>query len=322
MSSMSALSKLPVPPVRWQRALAVLMVIVQCGIAVSGSVVRVTGSGLGCPTWPQCAAGSLVPVAHPVLGQLHQWIEFTNRMLGIAVGVVSVLVFLAAVLHRPLRRRYVALAATMPLGVVLQAVVGGITVLTQLTWWTVCIHFLISPMLVWFSVLLLRAVSEPDGPTRPLIPLALRGLLLAQAALLVALLIAGTLVTAAGPHSGDLGTPRLQLPIPSLAQGHADLMFVFLGSIAAFGFALRITGASQRIWRRFWLLLGLVAAQGALGIVQYTLGVPDVLVIFHVLGAMLVIVALASLWCATRERTPVHTSAEDSHANPLAVPTH
>ncbi|MGH3630766.1 MAG: COX15/CtaA family protein, partial [Sciscionella sp.] len=74
MSSMSALSKLPVPPVRWQRALAVLMVIVQCGIAVSGSVVRVTGSGLGCPTWPQCAAGSLVPVAHPVLGQLHQWI--------------------------------------------------------------------------------------------------------------------------------------------------------------------------------------------------------------------------------------------------------
>jgi cytochrome c oxidase assembly protein subunit 15 len=287
-----------------QRVIAVLTVIAQCGIAVTGSVVRVTGSGLGCPTWPDCSAGHLVPVANPAVGELHQWIEFGNRLLTFAVIGISILVFLTALAHRPYRRRYVLLAATMPAGVVLQAVLGGITVLAGLAWWTVAVHFLISPLLVWFSVLLLRAVGETDEPARPLIPSALRSLLLAQVGLLVAVLMAGTLVTAAGPHAGSPGTPRLRaLSVAQFAHLHADLVFVFVGSVAALGFALRVAGTTRPLWRRYWGLVVLVVAQGALGITQYALGVPDVLVSFHVLGAVLITVALATLWCATRERS-------------------
>jgi cytochrome c oxidase assembly protein subunit 15 len=294
---------LPAPGGTVQRVIAALTVIAQCAIAVTGSVVRVTGSGLGCPTWPDCSTGHVVPIADPAVGELHQWIEFGNRLLTVAVVAVSILMFLTALAHRPYRRRYVLLAATMPAGVVVQAVIGGITVLTHLTWWTVSIHFLISGLLVWLSVLLLRAVGESDRPARPLVPTALRGLLVAQAGLLVAILAAGTLVTGAGPHAGDPGTPRLQaLSVAQFAHLHADLVFLFLGSLATLGFALRVAGTTRRVWRRYWALIVLVLAQGALGITQYELGVPDVLVSFHVLGAVLVTVALAVLWCATRER--------------------
>ncbi len=294
-----------------QRVLAVLTVVAQCTIAVTGSVVRVTGSGLGCPRWPQCSSGSVVPVSDPAVGELHQWIEFGNRLLSTAVGVLAVLMFLTALAHRPYRRRYVLLVGAVLAGVVVQAVIGGLSVRAGLRWWTVAPHLLVSAVLVWLAVLLLRAVSETDQPARPLVPTALRALLVAQAGLLVAILVAGTLVTAAGPHAGDPGTPRLQvLSVAQFAHLHADLVFCFAGSIAALGFALRITGTSGPVWRRYWTLVGLVVAQGALGITQYSLGVPDVLVSFHVLGAMLLIVALAVLWGATRERTD---------ANPLPI---
>ena len=159
------------------RVLAIVNVVAQCGITVTGSIVRVSESGLGCPTWPECAGSSLVPVAHPELGQLHQWIEFCNRLLGVAVGVLAALVFLGALLAKPRRRRHILLALTMPLGVLAQAVIGGITVLTKLSWWTVCLHFLPSPALVWLAVLLVRAIDEGDEPARPLIPAPLRALL-------------------------------------------------------------------------------------------------------------------------------------------------
>jgi cytochrome c oxidase assembly protein subunit 15 len=295
--------RLPAPSLGAQRVIAVLTVIAQCAIAVTGSVVRVTASGLGCPTWPDCSAGHVVPVAGPAVGELHQWIEFGNRLLTVAVVAVSILMLLTALAHRPYRRRYVLLAAAMPAGVLVEAVVGGITVLTDLSWWTVSIHFLLSAVLIWLSVLVLRAVGETDEPARPVVPSALRGLLVAQAGLLIAILVAGTLVTAAGPHAGSPGTPRLRtLPVAQLAQVHADLVLLFLGSIAALGFALRVTGTARRVWRRYWALVVLVIAQGALGITQYALGVPDVLVSFHVLGAVLVTVALARVWCVTRER--------------------
>lgn len=285
--------------------LAVVNVVAQAGIAVTGSVVRVSESGLGCPTWPECSAGSLVPIAHPALGQLHQWIEFSNRLLGVAVGVLSVLVFLGALLVKPRRRRLTLLALTMPLGVVAQAVLGGITVRYKLDWWTVSLHFLPSPALVWLAVLLLRAISEGDQPARPLIPRPLRGLQVAMAGVLALLIVAGTLVTAAGPHAGDVHTSRLGLPVANLAQAHADILFVFLGMLVALGFAMRVAGGHPGLWRRYWILVAAVLAQGVLGMVQYWLGVPDVLVILHVLGATLVVAALAALWCESRDRGPL-----------------
>ena len=300
-----AVRRVITPSTRVLRVLAIVNVVAQCGITVTGSIVRVSESGLGCPTWPDCSGSSLVPIAHPELGQLHQWIEFSNRLLGGAVGVLAALVFLGALLAKPRRRRHILLALTMPLGVLAQAVIGGITVLTKLSWWTVCLHFLPSPALVWLAVLLLRAIDEGDEPARPLIPRPLRGLEIAMAVDVALVLVAGTLVTAAGPHAGDVRTPRLDLPLADLAQGHADVVFVLVGMIVAFGFAVRITGGHAALWRRYWLLVAAVAAQAALGITQYLLGVPDVLVILHVLGATLVVAAMAALWCSSRDRGPL-----------------
>jgi cytochrome c oxidase assembly protein subunit 15 len=284
-------------------------VITQAGIAVTGSVVRVTGSGLGCPTWPQCFPGSLVPQPHPEVAAVHQWIEFGNRLLTGLVGLVA-LACLVVALVRPRRRRLILLAATMPLGVVAQAVLGGITVLTGLSWWTVSVHFLVSMVLVWLAVLLVAAFAEGDAPPRWLFPGPLRGLLRATTTVLAALLIAGTLVTSAGPHAGNAATPRLAAGVPAMAQLHADLLVGFLGLLAGLGFALRAVGVPAGVWRRYTVLVGVVLAQGTLGVVQYLTGVPEVLVSLHVLGAASVVVAMAAFWASCRVR---------GHEPPVAV---
>jgi heme a synthase len=305
VSTPSLLSRVPAPSRAVQRLIAGAAVVGQAGIAVTGAVVRVTESGLGCTTWPQCQPGSLVPVADPVGGQVHQWIEFGNRLLGGGLGVVSALCVLMALFAKPRRRRVVVLALMMPLGVVAQAVIGGITVLTGLQWWSVAPHFLASMPLIWLAVLLFRAVGEGDEKPRALLPRPLLGLQLAQAITVGVILIAGTLVTAAGPHAGDIKTPRLDIPVSTLAQIHADLVFLLIGSLFALGFGLRITDATALQWRRYWTLVGVVLAQGLVGLVQYWTGVPDILVLVHVLGATLVLIAGASLWTASRDRGPV-----------------
>lgn len=276
--------------------------LTQAGIAVTGSVVRVTGSGLGCPTWPQCFPGSLVPRADPEVATLHQWIEFGNRLLVGLVGLVSVACLVVALLGKPRRPRLIWLAAAMPAGVVAQAVLGGITVLTGLAWWTVAAHFLVSMMLVWLAVLLVAAVGEGDARPRWHLPGPLRRLLATATATLAALLIAGTLVTAAGPHAGDAATPRLAVSVSALAQLHADLLAAFLGLLAGLGFALRAAGVPALTWRRYLLLGGAVLAQASLGVAQYLTGVPEMLVSLHVLGAAVVVVAMAALWTSCRVR--------------------
>ena len=310
MARSSVLDRLtPVPPVVTRR-LAVAAVVAQAGIAVTGSIVRVTGSGLGCPTWPECFPGSLVPTPHPEVAALNQWVEFGNRLLTFAVVLVAGLAFLAAAGTRPRRPRLVRLALVQPLGVVVQAVIGGVTVRTGLAWWTVALHFLVSMVLVWLAVLLVNAVGDGDGPSRPLVPGAVRGLVAGSAAVLAALLTAGTLVTAAGPHAGDGRTPRLGLGVESLAQLHADLLFLYVGLLVGLGFALRAVSAAPILQRRYAILLAAVLAQGVLGGAQYALGVPEALVSLHVLGAALVTVAAAALWTVTAVRLEVHVPDE------------
>ncbi|SDC15115.1 COX15/CtaA family protein [Actinokineospora iranica] len=306
----SRIDRLPSPSVRAQRAVAVAVVVTQALIAVTGSVVRVTGSGLGCSTWPQCQPGSLVPVDHPEFAALNQWIEFGNRLLTGIVGLIAIAAFALAYLTRPHRRHYLRLALAMPLGVVVQAIVGGLTVRFDLLWWTVAVHFLASTVMVWLAVLLVHAVDEGDEPPVPLGPRALPGLLLASIAVLGGLLVAGTMVTGAGPHAGDPDTPRLGLPVETLAHVHAWFMFGYLAMLVAAGFLLRTGPATRSLWRRYLILVAVVLAQGGLGFVQFWTGVPELLVSLHVLGAMGVIVATTSLWCATRER-PIGTTEID-----------
>jgi cytochrome c oxidase assembly protein subunit 15 len=307
------------------RVLAVLAVIGQGGIAVTGAVVRVTGSGLGCPTWPECFPGSLVPTPHADVAALHQWVEFSNRLLGIALVVVAGACVIAAAFVRPRRRRLLWLALAMPLGVVAQAVLGGITVLTGLAWYTVAPHFLVSVPLVWLAVLLARDAWAPDRASEArvtTVPRPVRGLLAVTAVVLAALLVAGTLVTAAGPHAGDAATPRLDaFSVPDLAMAHAHLLFAFLGLLVGLGFLLHTVGAPRPVVVRFRVLVLVTLAQGGLGGAQYALGVPEVLVALHVLGAMLTTAAAAWLWAATTAPASVDraSAAADLAAPALSV---
>ncbi|GGP62067.1 COX15/CtaA family protein [Saccharothrix coeruleofusca] len=305
----------------FQRAFAIAVVIAQGGIAVTGSIVRVTGSGLGCPTWPQCFEGSLTPVEHPEVASLHQWVEFGNRTLTGLVGFIAALCVLAAWFNRPRRKRVLVLALVQLGGVAAQAVIGGITVLTGLLWWTVSVHFLVSMLLVWFAVLLVAALGEGDGPATPLVPKPLMTLQVVQAVVLGLLLLAGTFVTAAGPHAGDAATPRLDAPVETVSQVHADLLFLFLGMLIALGFALKGHPVPRRPYA---VLVAVVVAQGALGLVQYWTGVPEVLVSLHVLGAGAVVVATAALWVSTRVRGDYLVEGEGlrSHSGGSSVASH
>ena len=305
------------PPTSLLRVAAIVNVVMQSIIAVTGSVVRVTGSGLGCPTWPNCQPGSLVPVPHPEFDQVQQWIEFGNRLLSGLVGVVALACLYLAWKRRPRGVRQVRLAAIILAGVLAQGVVGGIVVLLGLVWWTVAFHLLVSMALVWASVLFLHSVvgrrsacgiehdHSVEGPSRPLIPGSLRKLLVVATAALAVVLVLGTMVTGAGPHAGDPETPRLDLPIAPLAQFHADALFLFLGMLIALGFALHSTGWTRLMRRWYWVLVATVLAQGSLGMVQYWTGVPETLVSFHVLGAAAVTAVMAGLWTVCGERVPV-----------------
>ncbi|MGH3789792.1 MAG: COX15/CtaA family protein, partial [Pseudonocardiaceae bacterium] len=205
--------------------------------------------------------------------------------------------------------------AAMPLGVAAQAVLGGVTVRTGLAWWTVAAHFLVSMVLVWLAVWLVAAFAEGDAPPRR----HLRGLLGTCTTVLAALLIAGTLVTSAGPHAGSTATPRLMVSVPALVQLHADLLVGFLGLLVGLGFALRAVGVPGGTWRRYLVLVCVVLVQGALGAVQYLTGVPEVLVSLHVLGAASVVVAMATLWtsCRVRDHVRLQGTAID-RKRPLA----
>src|SRR3954451_11146302 len=178
------------------RTLAIAAVVAQAGIAVTGSVVRVTGSGLGCPTWPQCFPGSLVPVPHPETQALTQWIEFGNRLLTFLVVIVAGACLVGALATPPRRRRLTRLALLQPLGVVAQALIGGATVLLSLAWWSVAVHFTVSMVMVWLAVQLVAAAGDGGEPARPLVPRAVRGLAATSTAVLAALLVVGTFVTA------------------------------------------------------------------------------------------------------------------------------
>src|SRR3954464_12892583 len=200
---MRAVDVLPMPSVRTQRLIAAAVVLTQGGIAVTGAIVRVTASGLGCPTWPQCFPGSFTPVPHAEVPGIHQAVEFGNRMLTFLVVLTAALAVLAGTRARR-RREVLVYAWLMPASTVVQAVIGGITVLTGLLWWTVAIHLLASMTMVWVSVLLYVKIGEPDsGVVHHRVPKPLRQLMILSAITLAALLVTGTLVTGAGPHAGD-----------------------------------------------------------------------------------------------------------------------
>lgn len=298
---------LPEPSVRTQRGVAAFVILTQGGIAVTGAIVRVTASGLGCPTWPQCFPGSFIPVAHPEVPRIHQAVEFGNRMITFAVVVAAVLAVLAV--SRARRRTEVLVYAwLMPASTVLQAVIGGITVRTGLLWWTVAIHLLTSMAMVWLAVLLYVKIGEPDnGKATSTVAAPLRWLTALSTMTLAAVLVTGTLVTAAGPHAGDTSpyrtVPRLRIQITTLVHAHSSLLVAYLGLVVGLGFGLLAVRAARPILLRLGVLLLLLFAQATVGTVQFFTGVPAALVAIHVAGAAACTAATAALWASMRERT-------------------
>jgi cytochrome c oxidase assembly protein subunit 15 len=298
---------LPLPSLRAQRVVAALVILSQGGIAVTGAIVRVTASGLGCPTWPQCFPGSFVPVAHAEVPRIHQAVEFGNRMITFAVVLTAIAAVLAVTRARR-RREVLVYAWLMPASTVVQAVLGGITVLTGLLWWTVAIHLLASMTMVWLSVLLYVKIGEPDNGVAQLqVPKALRALTFLGAAVLALILVTGTFVTGAGPHAGDKSVDRpvvrLQVEITTLVHAHSTLLVAYLALLVGLGFALVAVRAARPIRIRLAVLVALVCAQGLVGTVQFFTGVPAALVAVHVAGAAACTAATAALWASMRERT-------------------
>ncbi|RUP01550.1 MAG: heme A synthase [Mycobacterium sp.] len=302
---------LPNPSLRVQRIIAALVILTQGGIAVTGAIVRVTASGLGCPTWPQCFPGSFTPVAVSEVPRIHQAVEFGNRMITFAVVITAALAVLAVTRARR-RKEVLFYAWLMPASTVVQAVIGGITVRTGLLWWTVAIHLLASMTMVWLSVLLFVKVGEPDdGEVHQRVARPLRLLTALSAMNLSVVLVTGTLVTAAGPHAGDKSpsrtVPRLKIEINTLVHAHSSLLVSYLSLLIGLAFGLWAVQADRVVLKRLGVLVALVVAQAGVGTAQYYTGVPAVLVALHVAGAAACTAATAALWASMRERAQPET---------------
>lgn len=285
-------------------------------IVLTGGTVRLTGSGLGCPTWPQCTDDSWV--ATPAMG-IHGAVEFGNRTLTFVLSALAVAGLVGAWLLRPRRRALVVPAAWVLAGVVAQGVVGGITVLTSLNPWWVGLHYLLSIGIIAAAYTLWWRIGEPDGPARPVVPTAAWRLVQLLAAVCVVLQAVGTVVTGSGPHAGDARVPRNGLDPESLSQLHADLAFLMLGLAVAAVFALRAVAAPPAAVRAATAVVATLLAQGIVGMVQYFLGLPVLLVWLHMLGTCLVWLAVLWLWHTTRTTQPVATPTPTPAAATVGV---
>ncbi len=263
---------------RWLRPLGIATLLANMLLVVTGGAVRLTGSGLGCPTWPRCTDQSFTP--HGAL-DLHSAIEFGNRMLTFVLVAVAVATFLATL--RSSRRDLLGLSALLALGIPAQAVVGGITVLTDLNPWVVSFHLLVSLAMIGLAVLFLFRLARPSVPVVRASP----AVWLARSTFGVtwAVLYLGTVVTGSGPHAGDVKAPRNGLDPVQTSQLHADLVFLLVGLSVGLWFVLRATGAHPVAVRAARTVVLVELAQGVVGFVQYFTDLPIVLVALHLLGA-------------------------------------
>ncbi len=291
--------RLPVPSHTTMRRLAIASLVTNIALVVTGGAVRLTGSGLGCPTVPRCTSDSFVP--HEALG-VHGYIEFGNRMLTFVLTAVAVATWLAAMRLLPARSSIRWLATLLLLSIPAQAVIGAVTVLSHLNPWVVSLHLLSSLALIGVAVVLIRRVDETDDPPLPTVPAPVVALGRALFVVVWLTLYAGTIVTGSGPHAGSPDSPRNGFRTTSVSQLHADLVFLLVGLTVGMLLALWATGAPERTLRAARWLLGIELAQGVVGFTQYFTGLPIILVGLHVLGAALISAAAAWLMIGLRDR--------------------
>ena len=272
-----------------------VLLFLQAALVVTGGAVRLTGSGLGCPTWPECTPGSYTPVPHQAEPVLNVWIEFGNRMLTFALVLAS-LVLIISVLKSG-RRDLRSLAMGQFLGIFGQGILGGITVLTGLNPITVALHLLLS------MVLIAGATSIHIRRFKPSINIEssklTRSLARLHVSVMFIVMILGTVVTGSGPHAGDAQAERFTFDIRTVAILHADFVIFLFGITIAFFVAVG-TSAQTKIKLRTFTIIAL--AQGIIGYVQYFLGVPALIVGLHLLGAAVLWISAWRVFLSSRIR--------------------
>lgn len=321
MSSVITTATPPVAlPTRSRLRIALVAnLILQGVIVVTGGLVRLTGSGLGCPTWPQCTAGSFTPVAQQEQGW-HVFVEFGNRMMTFVLGAVAVWLLVEAVrravrLRTPEARSFAWWAAVPLLGIVAQAVVGGIIVLAKLDPRTVSPHFLLSIALIAFSAWLLVRYDEGDGPVVATVDPTLRRLSIAAGVLFAVVVGLGTAVTGSGPHSGDADeTVRFGFDPVATSRLHSGAVWLFVASLVAVFVLSRRGRGAPPAYRKWWTAaLHLSLLEGVVGYLQYALALPIGLVAVHLLisATLTGVVSLAVL--SSRRRITPHEGLVAPH---------
>jgi cytochrome c oxidase assembly protein subunit 15 len=294
------------------RRIALAGVVANAAIMSTGAAVRLSKSGLGCPDWPQCTRSSIIASHSAGQSTLNTWIEFGNRLLNFPLVAVAAIVFIAAWRYRPpgrpgRRKDLLWLAAALPAGVVAQAVLGGIVVLTKLNPVWVSIHFVTSTAIVGAAVMLHTRCSEGAGPATPVVRREIRALGGALVAVVGLMVAAGTVVTGTGPLAGSADAPRYHLPLIGVTQFHADIGWLLGGITTGLIIGLLFSGAPRRAVVRGWTFVALLLVQGAVGYAQYFSGLPAGLVWVHVTVAVLVWIAALRLFFALRDRGPAET---------------
>ena len=276
-----------------------LLLILQAGLVVTGGAVRITGSGLGCPTWPECTGNSYLPIAGQAEGALHAWIEFGNRLLTFVLFFAAVATIIFA--FRKARKDLLWRAALQLLGILGQGVLGGITVLTDLNPLAVASHFILSIFLIAGAASMVERGRTPLVSIRPT-EMKLRALVTAQVAITFVVIVLGTLVTGSGPHAGDWQAPRLDIDSRAISWLHADAVIALLGVTLAL---FVLSDLSPITKKRIKYLFVAILIQGLIGYVQYVLGLPELLVAAHLVGSTLVWIASWRIWLSvtTAERT-------------------
>jgi cytochrome c oxidase assembly protein subunit 15 len=272
------------------RVIAWASLVSQTLIVGTGGAVRLTGSGLGCPTWPRCTEDSFI--ATPEMG-IHGIVEFGNRLLTFVLVIIAILAFLFVVRMRRERPELFRLTIALGLGIPAQAVIGGITVLTDLNPWIVGFHFVVSAVLVALAVVLVHRVYRGPTTGQLVVPTAVHALGLATAVSAWVTVVVGIVVTGSGPHAGDGGAARNGLDSELLQHIHSWPAYITAGlSVLLLIAAVRAGHAPLR--RAVVGLLVIEAVQIAVGITQARLGLPEVLVGIHMVLAC-VLIALVTL---------------------------
>jgi heme a synthase len=306
------------PSYRWARRILWANLVAQIGIVVTGGAVRLTGSGLGCSTWPQCEPGQFAPVFHEATS-LHPYIEFGNRTLTGVLGILAIAAAWVTWRRTDRSRAFRALGLVPLLGVLVQAVVGGLTVLLELHPAWVGLHFVLSMLLIAASTVLLVRHREGDGPAIPVADVRTRAVARLLVPLGAVVIVLGVVTTGAGPHSGDADVPyRFALDPVVVSRLHAASVWVYVAAVLALvvltrrvldastlrqhGTAIDLGGQRRRAHHRTLVLLGVTLGQGVIGYVQYFTGLPEVLVGLHMLGAGVLVVAQTQQYMSLRLR--------------------